>query len=427
MDLKPGYQQTELGVIPEDWEIHELGELRPFVTSGSRGWADYYSQYGDLFVRITNLTRKSIYLDLADCKFVQLPQNNSEGVRTQLCTNDVLISITADIGIIGYIDDNVPKPAYINQHIALVRLDPEVANARFVSYYLASEEPQKKFQASTDTGAKAGMSLAGVQKVKTLLPPTIEQSAIATALSDVDALLATQDALIEKKRAIKQGAMQELLTGKRRLPGFSGDWDKKRLGDHLRFLRNGTNSRAELGPEGNIKYLHYGDIHVSSESSWDVATRELPYLPQPKAERLARLEEGDLVFADASEDLTGVGKSIEIFNVSEQQVVAGLHTIAVRFDKSVLADGYKAYLQFTPDFRNQLLRLVAGTKVLSTNRAHISGCELALPEVEEQLAIVRVLSAMHEDLAALEFKRKKTAQLKQGMMQQLLTGKTRLV
>jgi type I restriction enzyme S subunit len=238
VDLKPGYQQTELGVIPEDWEVHELGELRPFVTSGSRGWADYYSQYGDLFVRITNLTRESIYLDLADCKFVKLPQNNSEGVRTQLCNNDVLISITADIGIIGYIDDNVPKPAYINQHIALVRLDPEVANARFVSYYLASVEPQKKFQASTDTGAKAGMSLAGVQKIKTLLPPTIEQSAIANALSDVDALLAVQDALIEKKRAITQGAMQELLTGNRRLPGFCGEWKVRSLLDSAHCLDN---------------------------------------------------------------------------------------------------------------------------------------------------------------------------------------------
>src|SRR5947209_6973464 len=107
MDVKSGYKQTDIGVIPIDWNVVQIGDLKPFVTSGSRGWASYYSERGSLFVRITNLSRNSIYLDLADRRFVKLPPSATEGVRTQLNERDVLISITADIGIIGYIDANI--------------------------------------------------------------------------------------------------------------------------------------------------------------------------------------------------------------------------------------------------------------------------------------------------------------------------------
>jgi hypothetical protein len=107
MELKPGHHETEAGVIPEDWEVMQIGDLKPFVTSGSRGWAAYYSDQGSPFIRITNLSRSSIYLDLEDLRFVDLPANDSEGARTQLQDGDVLISITADIGIIGYVSSKV--------------------------------------------------------------------------------------------------------------------------------------------------------------------------------------------------------------------------------------------------------------------------------------------------------------------------------
>ena len=231
MEVKLGYKQTEVGVIPEEWDVVQLGDLKPFVTSGSRGWASFYSERGSLFVRITNLSRESIYLDLADSKYVKLPPEASEGVRTQLNEHDVLISITADIGMVGYVDASVPTPSYINQHIALVRFDPSRTSGKFVSYFLASEKPQKLFRASTDTGAKAGMSLGTVQKIQTALPPLPEQHAIAEALSDVDALLGALDRLIAKKRDLKQAAMQQLLTGQTRLPGFHGEWEVKTVAE----------------------------------------------------------------------------------------------------------------------------------------------------------------------------------------------------
>jgi type I restriction enzyme S subunit len=158
-DVPVVYKLTEVGVIPEDWKVLPIAELQPFVTSGSRGWAGFYSERGYPFIRITNLSRESIYPDLNDLKLVNLPLGVSEGTRTQLQDNDLLISITADIGIIGYVSPLIPKPSYINQHIALVRFDSSKVSSKFISYFLASENPQKLFWASTDTGAKAGMSL----------------------------------------------------------------------------------------------------------------------------------------------------------------------------------------------------------------------------------------------------------------------------
>jgi type I restriction enzyme S subunit len=219
--------------------------------------------------------------------------------------------------------------------------------------------------------------------------------------------------------------MQQLLTGHTRLPGFHGEWEVKRLGDHVTFLRNGVNSRAELTLDDPVRYLHYGDIHACIKGLLDPS--DLPSLPRDKAQRLDRLRDGDLIFADASEDLTGVSKSVEICGVGGKELVSGLHTIAARFDKNVLADGFKAYLQFCRAFAGQLRRLAAGTKVYATNRAHIASIEMRLPGVEEQSAIASIFSDMDAELVALEARRDKTHALKQGMMQELLTGKTRLV
>jgi len=208
---------AELSSASAEWPVKTLAELGGRVTSGSRAWAARYADYGSLFVRITNLTREGIRLDLANNRFVQVDPNDSEARRTRLAVGDLLISITADIGIVGLVDERVPEPAYINQHVARVRLDPEMADSRFVAYYLSSWEPQRRFVGSTDQGAKAGMNLATVLSLPTLAPPRIEQSRIAAVLADTDDLIASLERLIAKKRAIKQGMMQELLTGRTRL------------------------------------------------------------------------------------------------------------------------------------------------------------------------------------------------------------------
>ncbi|KIQ69458.1 hypothetical protein [Wenxinia marina] len=220
----------------------------------------------------------------------------------------------------------------------------------------------------------------------------------------------------------RQQAVIGLLSGKVRLPGFSAPWRKVKLGDHVTFIRNGVHSRAQLTVNDAVRNLHYGDIHVASSIRLDLRNASMPRLPSAEASRLAKLQDGDLVFVDASEDLAGVGKSLEITGAEEIEVVAGQHTIAARFDKDVIVDGFKGYLQYIPDFSSHLRRLAAGTKVYATNRKHIASAEIELPEPDEQIAIASVLSDMDAEIAALEARLDKSRMLKQAMMQALLTG-----
>ena len=278
---------------------------------------------------------------------------------------------------------------------------------------------------STGDGGRGGLNLQIIRSITVPFPEIVEQCAIAEVLSDVDGLLIALEMLIAKKRAIMQATMQQLLTGDTRLEGFDDKWTFRRLGDHVTFLSHGTNSRAELRLDGPVKSLHYGDIHACALAMLEPSF--LPSLPEEKAKGLDRLRDGDLVFADASEDLTGVSKSVEICRVGSIELVAGLHTIAARFDNDVLADGFKAYLQFCPVFASQLRRLAAGTKVYATNRSHIASVEMRLPSIDEQRAIAAVFHDIDAEIAALEQRRAKIADLKQAIMQELLTGKTRLV
>ena len=396
--VRPGFKQTEVGVIPEDWEVQQIGDLRPFVTSGSRGWAAFYSDRGVPFIRITNLSRSTIYLDIEDLRFVSLPTNNSEGARTQLQDADVLISITADIGIIGYVSAKVPKPAYINQHIALVRFNPSETNPKFVSYFLASEKPQKLFRALTDSGAKAGMNLATVQQIRLAVPPTkAEQKAIAGALSDADALIASLEQLIAKKRQLKQGAMQELLTGKKRLPGFSGEWEVKPLGELVEI------KKGELITEGSAVT---GAIPV-------IAGGKKPAYFHNVANR-----QGKTI------TISGSGASAGY--------VAFFDTPIFASDCSTIGENTNYAVEF---IYFALLLNQSGIYKAQTGGAqpHIHPNDLrpmpiAVPETkEEQTDIAAILSDMDADIAALEQQLAKARGIKQGMMQELLTGRIRLV
>lgn len=195
---------------------------------------------------------------------------------------------------------------------------------------------------------------------------------------------------------------------------FSIPWNETRLGNHVSFLKNGIHSRAQLTVDDSIRYLHYGDIHVATGLRLDLRQVEMPRLPELEAARLTRLEDGDLVFVDASEDLAGVGKSLEITGAEGIEAVAGQHTIAARFDKEVLADGFKGYLQHIPAFTTHLRRLAAGTKVYANNRKHIASAEILLPEPDEQRAIVRVLSDMDAEITALEARLRKPGRSSRG-------------
>ena len=427
MEVRARYKQTELGTIPEDWEVKPLAGLVA-IKHGFGFQSQYFRPLGRY-----RLTTPGHFHETGGFRDVGDKQKYYDGPLPDgylLKQGDLIVVMTEQAdGLLGSAAEVPRSGTYLhNQRLGKIQIDSPDLSAGFL-YRVFNSEMYRARVRSTAAGTKVKhTSPSKLLQIPVPLPPTrLEQDAIAEAVTDAEALTESLNHLIAKKRDLKQAAMQQLLTGETRLAGFCGDWLFRCLGQHCEFLRNGINSRGELTGHGSVKYLHYGDIHLASGVRLDASSMTMPFLPAEASLKLDRLRDGDLVVVDASEDLDGIGKSVEICRAQDTELVAGLHTIAIRFNQSVMANGFKAYLQFCPPFARQLRRLAAGTKVFATTRAHISSVEMALPGIQEQTAIATVLSDMDAEIEALERRRDKTRALKRAMMQELLTGRTRLV
>jgi type I restriction enzyme, S subunit len=280
-------------------------------------------------------------------------------------------------------------------------------------------------------GAQANLFLNHIQALRVPLPPTkTEQDAIAEALSDADALIHSLEQLLAKKRQLRQGAMQDLLTGKKRLPGFSTEWPVGRLGDLFTIGGGLTASRDQLSSEGYC-YLHYGDIHTSTKSVVDVRSeyQDIPKLDIPLSDvsPVSLLADGDVVFVDASEDAEGTSRHVVIINPDGIPFIAGLHTIVAKSTTDRLDHQYRRYCFDTARVKAQFRFFAVGTKVSGISKANIARVTLPVPSVPEQGAIAAILSDIDAGIAALEAKLAKVRNIKHGMMKELLTGSIRLV
>jgi len=273
--------------------------------------------------------------------------------------------------------------------------------------------------------------IATLRSFKIALPPTLdEQSAIAKALTDADALIDSLEQLLTKKRQIKQGAMQELLTGRRRLPGFNAPWMPRSMADLFDFSGGLSASRDQLGDVGSC-YLHYGDIHLSNKTyiDLDAEHHQMPRLDVDlrQVSASALLRHGDVVFVDASEDDEGVSKHVVVHSREAHPLISGLHTIVARPKSDDLVDLYKRYCFQAPSVRSQFRFYAVGTKVSGVSKGNIGKIMLNVPSPTEQGEIAACLADMDAEIPALEARLTKARALKQAMAQALLTGRIRLV
>jgi type I restriction enzyme, S subunit len=317
------------------------------------------------------------------------------------------------------------RPVSFNQDVKALVPHTGVLS-EFLVYALQARSAQILDLVSSAGSGTGVLDTGLLKRLPIWLPDPREQASLVEPVRDAENAIGVLAELLAKKEAIKQGTAQELLTGHARLPGFSDRWSRVSLGAHVSFLKTVPLSRAQLDTTSAVRYLHYGDIHTTTDVYLDTVKAPMPRASTLLVEAAGRLDVGDLVLADASEDPDGVGKSVEITAVPPEGAVAGLHTIAARFDNAILADGFKGYLQFNPQFRRALLRLAAGTKVLATTRAFISSVVLDLPSVEEQQAVARVLRDIDDEIQALDRRLEKAKAIKRGIAQQLLTGRVRL-
>ena len=251
-------------MLPDGWKYSNLGEIACNVTSGSRDWAQYYSDTGDKFVRMTNLSRDGVRISENDMKRVAIPHDSTDGKRTALKNGDILISITAELGKIGLVPKEFGR-AFINQHLALVRLKNATASSTFVAYALSSKKLNQKLNSLNDAGAKAGLNLSTIRSFPLILPPLPEQKKIAAILSTWDRAIEGTETLLANSQQQKKALMQQLLTGKKRLPGFTGEWKKKTLSNVCQ-IKTGKKDVNEGCENGEYPFFTCAKQHTFSDN-----------------------------------------------------------------------------------------------------------------------------------------------------------------
>ena len=389
MELKPGYKQTEAGVIPEDWEVKPVEEafdicnsLRlPISQDVRKTMTGEYPYYGPTSIQgFINEYR-------VDGEYALIGEDGDHFLKWRNTTMTLLVSGKFNV----------------NNHAHIVKGSKNLTSW---FYYYFSHKDLTEYLTRQGAG-RYKLTKSALLGIPCVLPPLPEQRAIATALSDLDALLAAQDQLIAKKRDIKQAVMQQLLTGKQRLPGFSGEWEVKRLGEIAAINMGQSPNSANYNRRGKGISLIQGNADIENrETVQRVWTTQIT----------KQCDKGDLI-------LTVRAPVGAVAIVSEPSCLGrGVCSL-----KAVDTD--QRFLFYTLVFNESAWKVLEqGSTFTSANSAQVASFSLPIaPRIEEQTAIAAVLSDMDAEIDALQQRRDKTQMLKQGMMQELLTGRTRLV
>lgn len=416
MEVKPGYKQTVVGVMPEDWGVvlldtvakrgsgHTPDKKHPEYWNGSIKWVSLQD----------SAALDNLYIEDSAATITPAGIANSSAVLHPAGT--VVLSRDAGVGKSAIMKTEMA----VSQHFMAWQCGSKLDN-HFLYYWLQARKSEFERIANGST-----IKTIGLPYFRTLciqLPELLEQRAIATALSDVDALLAAQDKLIAKKRDIKQGAMQQLLTGKQRLPGFCGEWEVKRLGEIGDISSAGVDKKLRAG-ETPVRLVNYLDVYrkdfIYSDdlNHWVTA-------PQHQLKRCA-VKQGDIFFTPSSETRDDIGKSaVAMEDIPDAAYSYHVTRLRLRDEWDLR---FRTYAFKTQAFLDQAEMLCdgSGTRYV-ISQGKFKGMTIQVPPVEEQTAIATVLSDMDAELSALEQQRDKTLALKQGMMQELLTGRIRLI
>lgn len=285
----------------------------------------------------------------------------------------------------------------------------------YIAYLLQTVD----FSTHSGKSGVPGVNRNDIHKLSVLIPCPSEQHAVAEALWDVDGSLGALESLIAKKRAIKQAASHQLLTGKIRLPGFSKEWGTKWLRELGQFLK-GNGVKGEDAQSGPLACVRYGEIYTTHHNC--VRTFH-SWISSEVAALATRLDCGDLLFAGSGETKEEIGKCVAF--VMETEAYAGGDIVILR--PRNIDSLFLGYALNMPEVARQKASLGQGDAVVHISASALGQISLSIPALEEQSAIASVLSDMDAEIAALEARRDKTRAIKRGMMQQLLTGRIRLV
>lgn len=431
MEVKPGYKQTEVGVIPTQWDVAPLSKLISSLDAGvsvnSDAMGEVDTQDMTCILKTSCISggkfipKEAKLVSFRDLHRVQCPPRKNTIIFSRMNT-------PALVGECGYVSEDYPN-LYLPDRLWITRHNAEISHSvRWLNYTLnfPALSVAIKSSATGTSGSMKNISKPALLSIPVPFPPHAEQKAIASALGDADALIESLERLLAKKRLLKQGAMQSLLTGKTRLPGFSGKWQVKRLGECGSCIR-GVSYKGD-------EDLHPSDSHDTKrllrsnnvQNSVIVLT-DLQFVNQSRVSAQQMMKQNDILvcMANGSKDL--VGKSAFFKTADGFHYTFGAFMGVFRTNSECASPAFVFYTFQTSKYRDHIGNLLAGSSINNLRPSQVESMEFKLPPPSEQTAIATVLSDMDEDIAAVEAKLAKARQLKQGMMQELLTGRIRLV
>ncbi len=416
MKSSPGYKATEIGILPVEWGVATIGALANPVRGASPRPAGDPRYFNGSFkpwltvAALTNLADEDIYVRVTDTSLTELGAKHSRELPSGtviIANSGATLGVAKLLAIDCCANDGVA---------ALLQLDREVC-PEFVVYCINSMTKFLRETVATGNG-QPNLNTDLIGQLRIPRPPVHEQRAIAAALLDVDASIAALSRFIGKKRNLRQGVTQRLLTGETRLPGFTAQWIETKLSDLGRFLKGGG-VRRDDAQSGDLPCVRYGEIYTTHHN---VVCKFTSHVSRAVADAATRIQRGDLLFAASGETKEEIGKCVAI--AEDVEAYAGGDIIILR-----PASGDPVFLGNLlniPEIARQKANRGQGDAVVHISAAALGAISVKLPRVDEQRAIGRVISDWNSDLFATEARLEKTRALKQAMMHSLLTGRVRL-
>ncbi len=418
--IETRFKDTEVGRIPLDWDATSIDKL---CTLKARiGWQGLttgeYLLQGD-YILITGTDFKDGYIDWKNCCYVSKWRYDQDN-NIQIKEGDVLISKDGTIGKVAFLN-SIPGPGTLNSGVFIVRpKQGDIVNQAYLSWIFKSIWFKSFIDQLTAGSTINHLYQKDFVKFQLVYPKDkSEQTRIATALSNIDALISELGRLIEKKHAIKQGAMQQLLTGKKRLKGFSELWTQKKLGEDATILRGGSPRPIEdyiTDSQNGLNWIKIGDVKPEDKYLRKTAEK----IKKEGLSKTRQVKKGDLILSNSM----SFGRPYIL------DIDGCIHDgwLVIQDYQEAYDMQFLYYILCSDAIMNQYVSMAAGSSVQNLNKEKVANVLLYVPtSLQEQSAIASVLSSMDEEISALEAKRKKYTAIKQGMMQQLLTGKIRLI
>ena len=417
--MREGYKKTEVGVIPEDWEVKKLGLVTQLIKDGTHNPPTRVDK-GIPLLSAENIFNRKVNYGINE-KNISIDDYNIMHKNYTIDKGDILMTIVGTIGRVAVVKDN--NKFTVQRSVAIIKSNEEVNND-YLAYFLESEICKKDLNRRSNSTAQAGLYLGELGKIKIIVPPLKEQEKIAEILSTVDSQIDDTEKLIEKCKELKKGLMQKLLTRgighsefkKTEVGEIPASWEVNKL-SNITDVRDGTHDSPQ--------YVETGIPFVTSKNlkEFGIDFSDVNYISNEDHEKFSKrslVDNGDILFGM----IGTIGNPVLVkktFDFSIKNVAL------IKIDNNLINNTYLLNILKSSIIEKQFSKLSNGGVQKFISLGMIRNLLIPIPSKKEQEKIAEILSLLDNDIQEYENRKQKLEELKKGLMQQLLTGKIRTV